>query len=232
MRMENSTSRVPGRRGGHEFWKRAFGVVVAGLLLFLAVKDFLGDGYFREYRKARTEVRSIESGFSGLEVLLKSAWRYSKNPEYAKELGRLYADMARVENQAGREEGREKFCDAAVEAYGRAIRGNPIDAFSHFEAGMVYLLSNYPLMTYADRAKVYFRKALELKPADEFLHLHVLIVYLTLWDVLEPGEEAFVRGAYRKMVGADPAFPGKLAEQWKKSFGTADRLDELLPLIQ
>ncbi len=231
---DGHASGVTGRRASlfPGMVKAAAGIVVGAVLLLVTVKDFLGDRYYREYQKSRTEVRSIESGFPGLELMLKNAWRYSKNPEYAKELGRLYSDMARVENQAGRDEGREKFCDAAVEAYGRALRGNPIDAFGYFETGMIYLLSNTPLMTYADRAKEYFRKALELKPADEFLHLHILIVYMSLWDVLEEGEKDFVRDGYGKMVGVDPKFPAKFAEEWKKSFGDVERLEELLPLIR
>jgi hypothetical protein len=97
---------------------------------------------------------------------------------------------------------------------------------------MLYVLSNYPLLTYADRAKQYFLKALEIKPADQFLHIHILIVYMTLWDGLSDEEKGFVRERYEKMTGADPKFPKKLEDQWVKSFGSADRLQQILAWLQ
>ena len=88
-------------------------------------------------------------------------------------MARLYLEMARVSNDAGRDEERDGFCDKAVARYGRAIAANPIDAAVHYETGLAYLFYNYPLMTFQDRAKSYFREALVLKPADETMNLNV-----------------------------------------------------------
>ena len=156
----------------------------------------------------------------------------SPRSEFRIELARLYMEMARVANDAVRDEEREAFCDKAVAAYERAIAANPAHAMTYFETGLVYLLSNYPLMTYADRAKTYFRKALELKPADDFLNLNVIFLYFTWWPTLEDTEKVYAAGIYRQAVARDPGFPAKLEARWKQSFKTADRLAAILAELQ
>jgi hypothetical protein len=136
--------------------------------------------------------------------------------------------MARVDNDAGRDESRDLFCDRAVDAFASAVHANPIDAFTHYEMGMVFLLYNFPLMTYADRAKVHFHRALELKPADEFLNLNVLFIHLTWWDLLEDEDKAYAAALLRRMTAVDPGFPAKLEARWKQSFKTLDRLRAIL----
>jgi len=140
--------------------------------------------------------------------------------------------MARVANDSGRDEEREAYCDRAASAYERAIAANPAHAFTYYETGLVYLLSNYPLMTYADRAKVYFRKALELKPADDFLNLNVIFLYFIWWPTLEDAEKVYAAGLYRQAVARDPGFSAKLEARWKQSFKTADRLTAILAELQ
>jgi hypothetical protein len=205
--------------------------LAAIVLLVPAVRDFLGFHHFERYREARAGVRSVESGFPAIEPSLLRAVRASGRAEFRVELARLYVDMARVENDSGRDESRDRFCDRAVDAFRSAILANPIDAFTHYEMGMVHLLYNYPLMTYADRAKVHFRRALELKPADEFLHLNVVFIYFMWWGVLEDEDKAYAAGLLRRMTAVDPAFPAKLESRWKQSFKTADRLREILAAL-
>jgi hypothetical protein len=113
-----------------------------------------------------------------------------------------------------------------------AIAANPVHAFSYYETGVVYLLSNYPLMTYSDRAKVYFRKALEFKPADESINMNVIFLHFSWWTTLEDAERAYAAGLYRKMVARDPAFPAKIEARWKQSFQTTDRLAAILAELQ
>ena len=156
----------------------------------------------------------------------------SPRSEFRIELARLYTEMARVANDSGRDEDREAFCDRAVSAYERAIAANPAHAFAYYETGIVYLLSNYPLMTYADRAKVYFRKAIELKPADDSLNLNVIFLHFSWWTTLEDEEKAYAAGLYKKMTARDPGFPAKLEARWKQSFQTTDRLSAILAEIQ
>jgi tetratricopeptide (TPR) repeat protein len=206
--------------------------VLAALVLFVpAWRDFRGFHHLEKYRMARGAARSVESAFPALEARLEKAVASSPRAVFRVELARLYTEMARVANDSGREEDREAFCDKAVAAYDKAIAANPIDAFTHYEAGTVYLLYNFPLMTYADRAKAYFRKALELKPADEFINLNVIFVYFSGWPGLEDAEKAYAAGLYRAMLGRDPAFAAKLEARWKQSFGSAAALKAVLAAL-
>ncbi|MFO7732240.1 MAG: hypothetical protein R6X21_01170 [Candidatus Aminicenantes bacterium] len=109
-----------------------------------------------------------------------------------------------------------------------AVLANPIDAFAHYEMGMVHLLYNYPLMTYADRAKVHFRRSIELKPADEFLHLNIVFIYFTWWGVLEDEDKAYAAGLLGRITAIDPGFPAKLEARWRQSFKSADYLKAIL----
>ena len=194
---------------------------LAALVLFVpAWRDFRGFHHLERYREDRAAARSVESAFPALEARLERAVASSPRAVFRVELARLYTEMARVANDAGREEDREAFCDKAVAAYDKAVAANPIDAFTHYEAGTVYLLYNFPLMTYADRAKAYFRKAIELKPADEFINLNVILIYFSGWPGLEEDEKATAAGLYRAMLGRDPSFAAKLEARWKQSFGS------------
>jgi tetratricopeptide (TPR) repeat protein len=197
-----------------------------------AFRDFRGFQYLGEYRLARSEARSVESALPTLEALLEKAVNVSPRSEFRIELARLYTEMARVANDSVREEEREVFCDRAVAAYERAIAANPVHAMTCYETGLVYLLSNYPLMTYADRAKIYFRKAIELKPADDFLNLNVIFLYFNWWQTLEDAEKNYAAGLYRQAVARDPGFGAKLEARWKQSFKTADRLAAILAELQ
>ena len=204
------------------------GAVLAVALLVFAAGDFLGFHYLGLYRDARSEARSVQSAFPELEGLLKKATGFSKNPEIGKELGRLEVEMARAEDEAGRSEERDRLCDRAVASYAAVIAASPIDSFAHYEMGMAYLLYNYPLMTYADKAKLYFRKALELNPADEFLNLNILYFYLTAWDRLSPEDREYVGGRLRRIRSADPAFMPQLEQRWKQQFGSTASLAAIL----
>jgi hypothetical protein len=137
-------------------------------------------------------------------------------------------EMARVANESGRDEDRDTLCDSAVARYGRAIAANPIDAATHYEMGSAYLLYNFPLMTYQDRARTYLRQALALKPADETINLNVMFLYLTWWPTLEDADKTYAAGVYRKMLVRDPAFPAKLEGRWIQSNQPPDALRSLL----
>ncbi len=120
------------------------------------------------------------------------------------------------------------FCDLAVARYGQAIAANPIDAGTHYEMGTAYLLYNFPLMTYQDRARAYFRQALTFKPADETINLNVIYLYFSWWPALDDADRAYAAGLYRAMLARDPAFPAMLEGRWVQGFGTPDALRALL----
>jgi tetratricopeptide (TPR) repeat protein len=166
---------------------------MAVALFVPAVRDFAGFERLAAYRRARLEARSVESAFPALEARLAKAVSASPRAVFRVEL--VYVEMARVANDAGREEDRDAFCDQAVAAYTRAIAANPIDAATHFETAAAYLLYNYPLMTYQDRAKAYFRQALVLKPADETINLNVIFLHFAWWPTLEDGEKRYAAGS-------------------------------------
>ena len=136
-------------------------------------------------------------------------------------------EMARVANEAGRDEDRDTFCDRAVASYGRAIAANPIDAATLYETGTAYLLYNFPLMTYQDRAKVYFRQALGAKPADETINLSPVPLFHLVADP-RGRREGLCRRTYRAMLARDPAFPAKLEGRWTRSYGAPDGLRAVL----
>ncbi len=219
--------RWPGRT-----WRTAAGMALALGLLVFAGREFMGFRYLGRYREARAAARSVQAAFPELEGPLLRASAWSGHPMIARELGRLEVEMARAENEAGRPEERDLRCDRAVEAYGSVLARDPLDSFAHFETGLTYLLYNYPLMTYADKAKAYFRKALELNPSDRFLNLNILYYYLTAWDGLEAEEREYASDRVRRARAADPSFRPQLEERWKREFGSTDRLTAILGSIR
>jgi hypothetical protein len=215
---------------GMPIWKFVIGAAATAALLVGAAGDYVGYRYRDLYLAARQKVRSVQSGFGRLEVLLATAQRFSHSPEISREAGRLDMEMVQVENEAGNAEARDLDCDKAVAAYGRTLEAEPIDAFAQFEMGMAYLYYNYPLQTYMDTSKLYFRMALRLKPADEFLNLNILFFYLTWWDGLEPAEKTYVKDRLDAIRASDPEFMPKLEERWTRVFGAgaAARLAAIL----
>ncbi len=205
----------------------AAALVVLAMLVF-AGRDFLGSHYLGRYVKARSEARSVQSALPVLERLLATAENYSANPEISREAGRLYVEMAKVENEAGNAEKRDAFCDKAVAQYTLTLACDPIDAFAQFEMGMAYLYYNYPMLTYAEKSKLYFRRALALKPDDEFLNLNILFLYLTWWDDLTTDEKAYATERLKAIRTSDPAFSGKLEQRWIQTFGSPDKLKTIL----
>ena len=218
----NGKARMSRPSGPGSLLKAILATAISLLLLVPAAGDFLGSSCLARYRETRRSVRSVQSGFSKLEPLLLRAVGWSKRAEFRVELARLYYDMARVENDDGREEERDRYCDLAIAAYEDAIRRNPADAFTHYETGLAYLFLNYPVMPYVEKAKVYFRRALELKRADESLNLNVVFLYMTWWGELEQEEKEYAAGLYRRMMKNAPAFGGRVEARWRQSFGSLD----------
>jgi hypothetical protein len=87
-------------------------------------------------------------------------------------------------------------------------------------------------MTYQDRAKAYFREAIEFKPADEFMNMNVIFLYFSWWPTLDDAEKSYASLLYRKMTARDPAFPARFEARWKQSYGSADGLADLLAEIK
>jgi hypothetical protein len=197
-------------------------------LLGLVTAQYVGYYYFNAYKNARAEARSIEKSFPDLEKYLKRSVDWSGNPEFFKELARLYLERALAENEFGTPEKRDLFLDSARESLARAIKKNPADAFAYYEMGKVWLLYNFPLLTYLDQGKRYFVKALELKPADEFLGLNILYIYLTQWNFLSGDEQKFVLKKLRSMERANKDFMAQLRNRWLQNFSDDQKLKEIV----
>ncbi len=206
--------------------------VFALALLVVAALRYRGYYYLGRYNAARSAARSVQADFGKLEPLARKAAASWPNAELEKDAARLYFEMARAENDSGGTVARDKSCDRAVARYVAALRLDPLDSFVDYEMGVTYLLYNFPLMTYADKAKLYFRKALELNPSEEFLNLNILNFYLTSWSGLTDSERAYAAGRLRAVRAVDPAFVPQLEERWKRQFGATDSLDRILASLE
>jgi len=212
-------------------WSRLRWLVVGLVALAAfapALRDDLGYHYLDAYRRTRSEARSIESAYPRLAAILAKATTVSSRAVFQAETARLNMEMAKVANDAGREEERDTFCDKAVVAYGKAIAANPIDAAILYETGTAYLLYNFPLMTYQDRAKAFFRAALAAKPADAAINLNVLFLYFAWWPTLEDADRSYAAVTYRAMIAREPGSAAELEGRWTRTFGSPDGLRAIL----
>jgi O-antigen ligase len=211
--------------------------LAAGLvaLLFLVVKENMGFVWLGKYEAARArlagEGRSLMSGFAELDRLLGRAARWSGNPRFFSEQGRLYIEMAVAENESEAPERRDAYLDRAEEAIRRRIELNPADAFAYYDMSRVYLLYNFPLLTYQDAARRYLRRALVFKPHDVFLNVEAVYKFGVMWDGLGGEEKAWMFGEMRSVwpVNEDRFYPG-LVERWRREVKDLDKLKEILRL--
>ncbi len=207
----------------------------AGLLLILVIVKNMGFLCLNTYKSERGKLaekgRSLMSGFAELDSLLKKAVRWSGHPRFYEEQGRLYLEIAMAENQSGEAEKREAFLDLSRRAQLERIRRNPADAFAYYDLSRVYLFSNYPLLTYQNKARFYMRKALEFKPHDLSLNVNIISSYLVMWPCLDEEEKTFVFDTL-KSVWRDEGekfFPG-LFGRWKGEGRDLEALKDILRL--
>jgi len=207
---------------------RIAGLMLVLFLLVIVTTQYLGYHYFCRYKSERALATSIEKSFPELERNLKKAVSLSRNPLFYEQLAQIYQEMALAENKFGTEEKRDFYLDRARESLLALVRRNPVNAFAYYELGKVYLLYNFPLLTYLDKAKIYFRKALELKPSDEFLNLNILYIYLSHWDLLNLGEKSFVYDRLGTISRNSDNFIHQLQNRWEEGFPDDQKLREIL----
>ena len=203
-------------------------LTLSAVLLIAAAREWLGYHNYYLYKSDRTRVKSIESGFVDLEKMIKRATMLSNNPLFEKELARLYLERAFGEIQFSEAADSIIYLDKMQESLIRLIWKNPVDADAYYEMGKYYLLYNYPLVTYVDKADLYFQKALELKPVDEFLNVNILFIYLTQWDLLENEGKAYVFQKMKQMTDLNHSFVASLRNLWKKEVGNLEILKQIL----
>ena len=233
---DRETARKALRRAKRTGMFKAVGLA-AGLLsiLVLVVKENMGFVWLGKYEAVRTrlagEGRSLMSGFAELDRLLGRAARWSGHPRFFEEQGRLYIEMAVAENESEAPERRDAFLERAEEAIRRRIERNPADAFAYYDMSRIYLLYNFPLLTYQDAARRYLRRALAFKPHDLFLNVEAVYKFGVMWDGLSDEEKAWMFGQMRSVwpVNEDRFYPS-LVERWRREVKNLDRLKEILRL--
>ena len=203
---------------------KLFAIAVAAALFVLAARAYLGYRYFYSYVAGREEATNLEGSFEALEPQLKRAVSFSRNPLFYQEMGRLYLEMALAENKFGTPEKRDEYLDRARESLEGLIRRNPLEAFGYYELGKVYMLYNYPLLTYAAKGRTYLRKALEMRPVDEDLNVNVLYAYLAQWDRLGAAERDFVYAAVGRNLETDANFFPRVLALWTSEFKDSPKL--------
>jgi tetratricopeptide (TPR) repeat protein len=205
----------------------AMGALLVGLFA-VAAAEYAGYHHFARYSATRAKVDSLKDNFAEMEKDMKTAIRLDHNPEFCGELGRLYLDRALAENGSANAEARDSFLDLAVASYAQAIKINPIDAQAHYDLGRVYMLYNFPLLTYAERGRRYFKRAVELDPSDEYMNVNVLYIYLTQWSSLGGEERDFLAGRLGDVLRYNANFIPRIRDMWKQNFGGTDKLKETL----
>jgi len=132
--------------------------------------------------------------------------------------------MALAENKFGTPEKRDEYLDRARQSLEGLIRRNPLEAFGYFELGKVYMLYNYPLLTYAAKGRAYLRKALEMRPVDEDLNVNLTYAYLAQWDRLSDAEKDFVYAAVGRNLETDANFFPRVLSLWTSEFKDSAKL--------
>ena len=201
----------------------AAGAGLAVLAVF-AARDYLGARNYEAYDTALENVRSIQSGLPELERFLLRAVRLAPRRAYLEALGGLYLDAALAESQSGNPEKRDMFLDEAEAVLLREIGKYPAAADGYYSLGRVYMLYNHPLLTYAARGREYFRKAITLQPADEFMNVNALTLFLGQWALLEGAEKEDVRRRLAVVLERNEGFLRKIRDLWKQTYRNLEGL--------
>ena len=205
-----------------------FLLIITIVLLFIATRYFLGFHYLSRYKALRAEAPNIERSFPALEAALKEALGFSNNPVLFQELGRLYSERALAELKYGQPEKWDLYLDLAQDAFARVIRINPTDGLAYYDLGRTWMFYNNPLLTYAEKGRFYYRKALEFKPMNESLNLNILFTFLTQWNGLSDEDKTFTFRTLRKMVDDVGDFASRLRRLWMENVKDEAALKEIL----
>jgi hypothetical protein len=203
---------------------RVVGLIIVTGLFVSAARAFLGYRSFYRYAVMREEATNLQGSFSILEPEIKRAIAWSGNPLFYQEAGRLYLESALAENKFGTPEKRDAHLDRAVESLDGLIRRNPLDPFGYYELGKVYMLYNFPLLTYAAKGRTYLRKALEMRPVDRDLNVNVTYAHLAQWDRLSAQEKDFTYAVVSQNLEGDANYFPQVLALWMSEFKDSPKL--------
>ena len=211
--------------------KKAAAAILLALGSILSVRYALGFRNFVAFQEARSGARSIESGFQVLEPRLVSAVRWYPSPSFIGALAGLYLDMAAAANAYGTEakrEERDKYLDQAEAVLKRLLRKTPVRAAAWYDLSRVYFLYNFPVLQYGAKARSCLQRAMELAPADEFITVNGLYLFLSQWELFGEKERMFVRAKMADVSKDNPEFLEAVRKRLKDTYGDTRKLDGVL----
>lgn len=202
-------------------FKRVFlrGVVIIFLLflIYYETRSYAGYYYFYSFKRFLEKFEGkYEERVKQGENLLKNAINLKNDPQIYKSAGEFYYEVAVKENELGNKEKREEYIDRSIECFKKSINLAIVDPFSYFGVGKAYLLSNFPYATYRDKTKIYFRRAVELTPNDDYILLHTLRLFLSDWRFSSEDEKKFSMEMIEKALSLDKKNAFKIFKWWKE----------------
>jgi len=195
-------------------------IIVLSFLAFLIIyetRNYLGFYYFYSFKRfvERFEGKYEERIRRG-EDLIRKALSFRKDAEFYKTAGEFYYEIAVKENELGNKEKREEYIDRSIEFFKKSISLAIVDPFSYFGVGKAYLLSNFPYAPYIEKTKIYFRRACELTPNDEYILLHTIRIYLGDWIFSTESEKRFVIKLILKIISLNKNHATQIFKWWKE----------------
>lgn len=186
-------------------------------LTFYEAKNYAGYYYFYNFKRFLEKFEgTYEERVRRGEELIKKAFNLRKDSEFYKTAGEFYYEIAVKENELGNVEKREKDIDRSIECFKKAIKLAIVDPFAYFGTGKAYLLSNFPYATYRERTKIYFKRAVELTPNDEFILLHTIRLYLSDWIFNSEEEKSFTLTMIKKILTLNKSHANQIFKWWKE----------------
>jgi len=203
----------------------ALGLIV---LAIIVGRDYAGTRAFGRYSEARIRIGNSQNGLPELERRLLKAVHAWPRRVFFEELANLYFNAALAKIQSGAEDDQKLFLDKARDILLEEIRRYPAAADGYGNLGRVFMIYSYPHLTFAAQGREYLKKALILKPVDEYLNTNILAVMLDQWGILYPAERIDVRSRLRNILDHNEAFIYKILVLWKKNHASVDDLKKIL----
>lgn len=200
--------------------KKIFRIIVVVFLIslsFYETKNYIGYYYFYSFKRFMEKFDGkYEERVRKGESLIKKALKLREDSELYKTAGEFYYEIAVKENELRNVEKREEYIDKSIECFKKSAKLAIVDPFAYFGLGKAYLLSNFPYATYTEKTKVYFKRAVELTPNDEFILLHTIRLYLSEWKFSLEEERSFTMKMIKKILALNKRHASQIFRWWKE----------------
>lgn len=199
---------------------KIFRIIVVVFLIslsFYETKNYIGYYYFYSFKRFMEKFDGkYEERVRKGESLIKKALKLREDSEFYKTAGEFYYEIAVKENELRNVEKREEYIDKSIESFKKSVKLAIVDPFAYFGLGKAYLLSNFPYATYTEKTKVYFKRAVELTPNDEFILLHTIRLYLSEWKFSLEEEKSFTMKMIKKILALNKGHASQIFRWWKE----------------